>query len=152
MALWINFYRFGESCLPLHYLPSPEWLAEFRDDIGGWLSADTIKAAVDAGIAIRPPSALFNYVGFIDPSGGARDSYTAAIAYQDGELAVLDCLTEIKPPFDPMATAQMATVLKSYRVGTAQGDRYGRAVGCRSVPDQWHQLLPFKARPQRTLS
>ena len=102
-----------------------EWLAEFRDDIGGWLAAEVIESAVDAGIAVRPPSPLFQYSGFIDPSGGARDSYTLAIAHQDGELAVLDCLTEIRPPFDPMAaTQQIAAVLKSYRITSATGDRY----------------------------
>src|SRR6185369_10847647 len=97
---------------------------EFRDDIGGWLSAESIEAAIDAGITVRAPG-KFQYVGFVDPSGGARDSYTCAIAHQDGEKVVLDCLTEIRPPFDPMAaTAQIAAVLKSYRVGSVQGDRY----------------------------
>jgi hypothetical protein len=102
-----------------------EWLAEFRDDIGGWLLAETIEAAIDAGITVRPPNRMFTYFAFIDPSGGARDSYTCAIAHKDGERVMLDALVEIKPPFDPAAaTAQIAAVLKEYRIGTCQGDRY----------------------------
>jgi hypothetical protein len=102
-----------------------EWLGEFRDDIAGWLSSETIEAAVDSGVTVRPPQPSFRYHGFIDPSGGARDSYTAAIAHDDKGVAVLDCLVEIRPPFDPSAaTAQIAAVLKSYHVKSVTGDRY----------------------------
>lgn len=38
---------------------------------------------------------------------------------------MLDCLIEIKPPFNPSsATAQIAAVLKSYRLSGTVGDRY----------------------------
>ena len=32
-----------------------EWLAEFRDDIGGWASVELIEAAVDRGVSVRLP-------------------------------------------------------------------------------------------------
>jgi hypothetical protein len=103
-----------------------EWLAEFRSDISGWLPSELIEAAVDKGITVRPPHPAFEYAGFADPSGGARDSFTCGIAHHEGETAVLDCLVEIRPPFDPAAaTAQIAAVLKQYRVHSVVGDRYG---------------------------
>jgi hypothetical protein len=32
-----------------------EWLAEFRDDIGGWADFALIEQAVDRGVTVRPP-------------------------------------------------------------------------------------------------
>jgi hypothetical protein len=102
-----------------------EWMAEFRDDIGGWLSQEVIEAAIDHGVTVRAPLPHFQYSGFVDPSGGARDSFTCAVAHQEGDTAVLDCLLEIKPPFSPpAATEQIAAILKSYRITSATGDRY----------------------------
>jgi hypothetical protein len=72
-----------------------EWLGEFRDDIGGWADAAVIEAAVDAGVTVRPPRTDFGYVSFCDPSGGARDSFTAAISHMENNVAVLDCLVEV---------------------------------------------------------
>ncbi|MBY0383245.1 MAG: hypothetical protein K2W78_15155 [Xanthobacteraceae bacterium] len=102
-----------------------EWLAEFRDDIGGWLEREIIEASVDAGIAVRPPRAGISYRAFSDPSGGRGDSFTTAIAHDERGIAVLDCLIEIKPPFNPSAaTAEISETLKSYRVNRTKGDRY----------------------------
>jgi hypothetical protein len=105
---------------------SAEYMAEFRDDIAGWLGIDVIQAAVDAGVTVRPPSPLQRYVAFVDPSGGRGDSFTCAIAHDDQGLAVLDCIIERKPPFDPMSViAEMSQVLRQYRVTEVTGDRYG---------------------------
>jgi hypothetical protein len=102
-----------------------EWLAEFRDDIAGWLSSEVIETAVDQGVTVRPPTPLFEYTAFVDPSGGARDSFACAISHEDDGLAVLDCLIEIKPPFNPQAaTEQIAATLKTYGVTQVVGDRY----------------------------
>lgn len=102
-----------------------EWLAEFRDDIAGWLATETIEAAVDSGVTVRPPRHDFQYVAFADPSGGAKDSFTCAVAHQENEISVLDCLLEIKAPFDPdSATKQVAALIKSYKLSDCTGDRY----------------------------
>jgi len=104
-----------------------EWLAEFRDDIGGWADFALIEQAVDFGCTVRPPLAdrKFKYWSFCDPSGGARDSFTAAIAHDENGVAVLDCVVEIKAPFNPTsAVAQIAAVLKSYGLHETVGDRY----------------------------
>ena len=104
-----------------------EWLAEWRDDINGWLPLETIEAAVDRGVSVRPPLAnrRMHYAAAIDPSGGAKDSFTAAVAHVEDGVAILDCVVEIKPPFNPTsATARIAGVLKSYGLSSAVGDRY----------------------------
>jgi hypothetical protein len=60
-----------------------------------------------------------------DPSGGARDSFCAAIAHDEGNIAVLDCVIEIKAPFNPTAaTEQIAATLKSYGLHQTIGDKY----------------------------
>ncbi len=102
-----------------------EWLAEFRDDISGWAPRELIDDAVDRGVTVRPPQPGVRYVSFCDASGGVKDSYTAAIAHGEEGAAVLDCLVEIRPPFNPdTATAQIADVLKSYGCRSTEGDRY----------------------------
>lgn len=103
-----------------------EWLGQFRNDVAGWLSADVIEAAVDRDVAVRPPgNGRFRYVAGVDPSGGARDSFTCAVAHAEDGAAVLDTLIEIRPPFNPTsATAQIAGVLKSYGLSSAVGDKY----------------------------
>jgi hypothetical protein len=102
-----------------------EWMGEFRDDIGGWADAMVIEAAVDIGATVRPPRADIGYASFCDPSGGARDSFTAAVAHAEDGVGVLDCLVEIKAPFNPSAaTEQVAAVLRSYGLQRTIGDKY----------------------------
>jgi hypothetical protein len=103
-----------------------EYLAEFRDDIGGWLAVETIEAAIDRGVTVRPPAtAVHKYRSGCDPSGGAKDSFTAAVAHDEHGAAVLDCLIEIKPPFNPAeAVAQVAAMLRAYGLTETTGDRY----------------------------
>jgi hypothetical protein len=56
-----------------------EWLAKFRCNTGGWAAVELIEAAVDFGMAARPPVKGVKYISFCDPSIGARDSLTAAV-------------------------------------------------------------------------
>jgi hypothetical protein len=104
-----------------------EWLAEFRDDIGGWADLATIEAAVDRGVIARPPllNRKFTYWSFADPSGGARDSFTVAIAHDENGIAMLDCIAEIKAPFNPTsATEEITKTLKAYGLHSTKGDKY----------------------------
>jgi hypothetical protein len=104
---------------------SAEYGAEFRSDVMGFLDAAIVDSAIDRGVIVRPPLPNLRYRSGCDPSGGARDSFTLAISHDEGDVAVLDCLIEIKPPFNPSeATAQMAAALKSYRLTRTVGDRY----------------------------
>jgi hypothetical protein len=104
---------------------SAEWLAEFRDDISGWATRESIEAAVDRGVLVRPPQPGNRYRSFCDPSGDANDSFTAAIAHKENGTAVLDCLIEIRSPFNPdNATDEIAGLLKSYNIHKTTADRY----------------------------
>jgi hypothetical protein len=102
-----------------------EWMAEFRSDVDGWADVQLIEAAVDSGVTVRPPKSGVAYRSFSDPSGGSRDSFTVAIAHGENGTAVLDCLVEIKAPFNPTsATERVAETLKSYDLHRTTGDKY----------------------------
>jgi hypothetical protein len=60
---------------------SSEFGAEFRSDIAGFLDFAIVESAVDRGVTVRPPRRGARYFSGCDPSGGARDSFTLAIAH-----------------------------------------------------------------------
>ena len=104
---------------------SAEWLAEFRDDIAGWVSRELIEDSVDRDVVVRPPRAGVQYQSFIDASGGMRDSFTCGIAHSENATVILDCLHEIRAPFNPdTATAEVAALLKTYSCHKTTGDKY----------------------------
>jgi hypothetical protein len=104
-----------------------EYNSIWRDDISSLIPRELVEAATDNGVIVRPPQSGIRYVSFVDPSGGGADSFTAAIAHRDGDAAVLDCLIEIRGPCNPeVATADIAKVLKSYRIRKTTGDRYAK--------------------------
>ncbi|HEV2160902.1 MAG TPA: hypothetical protein VGR52_01515 [Stellaceae bacterium] len=102
-----------------------EWLAEFRDDISGFVDPDLVQRAVERGRTVLPPREGVIYHAFADPSGGAGDSFTLAIAHADGDAVILDCLLERRAPFNPASvTEEMTASLKPYGVHTCIGDKY----------------------------
>jgi hypothetical protein len=102
-----------------------EYDAEFRTDVAAFLDLAVVEAAVDHGVTVRPPVRGVRYRSGCDPSGGARDSFTLAIAHDEDGVAILDCLFEIKPPFNPTAAiADMAGTLKAYGLTRTVGDKY----------------------------
>jgi hypothetical protein len=104
---------------------SAEWLAEFRDDIAGFVDVALIEACVDRGVTVRPPRDGVMYRSHVDVSGGIRDSATVAISHLEGDDAVLDCVIELKAPHNPVdAVWQLAQTLKSYRLTSTVGDKY----------------------------
>jgi len=50
-----------------------EWMAEWRDDVSGFVDADVVAACVSPGVRELPPMRGYHYVGFCDPSGGSSD-------------------------------------------------------------------------------
>jgi hypothetical protein len=105
-----------------------EWMAEFRDDVDGWATLELIESAVDRGVTVRPPKTGISYHAFSDPSGGARDSFTTAIAHNENDAAVLDCMIEIKAPFNPTsATKSVCDMLGTYGLSKTVGDKYAAA-------------------------
>jgi hypothetical protein len=74
-----------------------EYGAQFRSDIEGFVSTEAVDACVDRGVLERPYERRHFYAAFVDPSGGANDSFTLAIAHREGKSAVLDVVREIRP-------------------------------------------------------
>jgi hypothetical protein len=103
-----------------------EYDAVFRTDVSGFLTRDQVDAAVESGRTARPPQPNTRYVAFADPSSGSGgDSFTAAVAHLEGNIVVLDCIYERRPPFNPAsACAEIADLLKSYRIHEVTGDKY----------------------------
>jgi len=107
-----------------------EWLAEFRDDIGGLVSADAVAACVVSGRHELARVGGVTYVAFVDAAGGSgTDSMTLGIAHSerrgDLDVGVLDLVREIRPPFSPdAATAEFASIMRSYGVSRAIADKY----------------------------
>lgn len=109
---------------------SAEYGAEFRRDLEAFVAREALEACVVPGRHELPPLPGIDYVAFVDPSGGSQDSMTLAVAHAEGKgeprRIVLDAVREIGPPFSPDAVVgDFATLLKSYRVTTVHGDRYG---------------------------
>jgi hypothetical protein len=102
-----------------------EYNSEWRSDLSSFIARDLIDAAVDSGVAVRPPQPGPRYKSFCDPSGGAGDCFTMAIAHLERDTVLLDCLVEHRAPFNPdAATLQIAATLKSYKISSTVSDRY----------------------------
>ena len=82
-----------------------EWGGGFRNDISGYVDRALVESLVDRGVVVRPPVPGVQYRAFSDPSGGVSDSFALAIAHRDGDVVILDHLTEVKPPFNPYQDA-----------------------------------------------
>jgi hypothetical protein len=105
-----------------------EYLAEWRSDLEGLFTAEAIEQCVIPGRHELGRAPNQQYFGFIDPSGGASDAMTMAIAHKDRDIAVLDLIRERKPPFNPSeVAAEFSAELKRYGISTARSDRYGAA-------------------------
>ena len=102
-----------------------EWDAQFRDDLSDFVSRTAVMQCVETGVRERPFDYPNRYVGFVDPSGGSSDSMTACVAHLAGDVAVVDAIREIRPPFNPESVvSEICTLFRSYRISTCYGDRY----------------------------
>ena len=137
---------------------SAEYGAEFRTDIESFVSREAIDAATVPGRLELPAVPGEMYVAFVDPSGGANNSMTLAIAHSEGDTAILDAVREVKPPFSPDAVVDdFVTLLKGYHLGEVAGDRWGGEfvreqfdkrgityrVSEKSKSDLYRELLPL---------
>jgi hypothetical protein len=104
---------------------SAEYGAEFRTDVDAFVSREVVEACVDDGVFERAPLSSVQYVGFADPSGGSSDSFTAAVAHQDGDQVILDAVREVRPTFSPEAVAkEFSQFFLSYGVSSIRSDNY----------------------------
>ena len=103
-----------------------EFGAQFRTDIESYVSREALEDCTEWGAHERGPLNGVKYNAFVDVSGGGADSFALAIAHKADDIAILDCLREVRPPLSPEGViAEFAEVLKSYRCGKVVGDRYG---------------------------
>jgi hypothetical protein len=102
-----------------------EYGAQFRSNIESYISREAVEACVALDVRERPPVSGVRYTAFVDPSGGSADSMTLAIAHKQDDAVILDAVRERKPPFSPEdVVAELAALLKSYRVTKIIGDKY----------------------------
>jgi len=102
-----------------------EYLAEWRDDVAAFIDRAAIEACVDSCVLERQPHAHAKYFGFVDPSGGSADSFAMAIAHADDGRVIVDCLREVRPPFNPESVVhEFCETLRRYRITQVTGDRY----------------------------
>jgi hypothetical protein len=102
-----------------------EYMSEWRSDLADFVDRSVIESLVPYGCYELPYVPRFSHVAFCDPSGGSSDAMTLAVAHSENGKAVLDCLREIRAPFNPSdACAEFAKVLKSYHITRVTGDRY----------------------------
>ena len=81
--------------------------------------APLIRGAVAPGVTARSPELDRHCFGFVDPSGGRSDSFTAAIAHAEPAYGdprapptlVLDASLEIRSPFDSLNSNVLARPL-----------------------------------------
>jgi hypothetical protein len=106
---------------------SAEWLSIWRSDISDLFDRETIEAAIDHGITVRPPRPAIRYHAFADPSGGRGDSFCCAVSSAEPPNRVLvDLVFERRAPFDPSpVVAEIAEILRQYNVYELVGDNYG---------------------------
>ena len=103
-----------------------EYGAEFRTDIESFVSREAVDAAVVPGRLELPPIPGEFYYAFVDPSGGAQDSMTLAVAHLEGDTAVLSAVREVKPPFSPdTVVSDFVDLVRRYRLHEVTGDRWG---------------------------
>jgi hypothetical protein len=102
-----------------------EYGGEFRSDIAAFVSREVVDACTVAGRFELTHSHGNQYFAFVDPSGGSADSMTLAIAHKVEDVAVLDALREVQPPFSPESTVRdFAAFMKTFNITTVIGDRY----------------------------
>ncbi len=104
-----------------------EYGAEFRDDLADFVTREALDRITMWGRSELPPEAGIAYAAFCDPSGGASDAMTLAIAHLGPDnVPILDAVREARPPFDPEGVVrEFADVLRRYGIESVVGDRYG---------------------------
>lgn len=106
---------------------SAEYGAEFRSDVESYISLEVVEACVEPGCHELAYTEQQQYVASLDAAGGSgQDSMTWAVAHKENDIAVLDVIGEVKPPFSPQAVVeQAATTFKAYRISRVKADKWG---------------------------
>jgi hypothetical protein len=133
--VWVAPTRVMNPSVPQEFIDSEyerdpasansEYNAEFRSDIAAFVDLAVLEACTADGLFEIPPVSSTAYLAFCDPSGGSSDAMTLAIAHHDDGVAILDCVREVRAPFQPENVVDdFCRTLTSYGIGTVVGDRY----------------------------
>jgi hypothetical protein len=117
-----------------------EWLAEFRQDVSGYLDEATLSAAVDHDRRSPelPPIPGQRHKCFIDSSGGRGCHYTCAIGYRKDGRFVISALRGYAPPFNPaVVTKELSDLVRRY--GGCGGEVVGDNFSGEWVKAAWEQ-------------
>lgn len=102
-----------------------EYLAQFRSDVENFVTREVVDACTIRGRHELPYCSQYEYTAFVDPSGGAHDAFTMAIAHLEKDIVVIDAIRVAKPPFSPSAvTESLCDFLQTYNITKVSGDRY----------------------------
>jgi hypothetical protein len=108
-----------------------EYGGQFRQLSTAYLPRSVVEAAVDRQVTGRYVLPGIQYFGHCDPAGGTgRDSMTLAIGHkvldpQGREIAVVDALAEVQPPFDTDEIVErFASILKLWGINEITVDNY----------------------------
>ncbi|MHC2281045.1 hypothetical protein ACVME8_007688 [Bradyrhizobium diazoefficiens] len=103
-----------------------EWLAQFRDDVAGFLDEASLEAAIERSRPLElPPRADLSYRCFVDASAGRHDAFCACVGHREGERIIIDVARGVRPPFDPTEVVlQFAKLAREYRCSQVVGDNF----------------------------
>jgi hypothetical protein len=104
-----------------------EYLAEFRSDLEGYVSLDTLRACTGP-VTEWPPLPGVHYTAGIDAAtGSGDDSLALGIAHFDegSGRVILDFIREWRPPFSPTAVlTEVASHCRRFNIAEIIGDRF----------------------------
>src|SRR4051794_13671971 len=90
---------------------------------------------------------------FLDAAGGSGggDSMTMAIAHAERDIAVLDVVREVKPPFVPSSVCtELSEVMKAYGISRAEADKWGSEFVRERFKDNGITVEPCEKPSQRS--
>jgi hypothetical protein len=105
---------------------SAEYLSIERSDRAGFADVALVDGNTRASVRELPRVQGVSYVGALDVSGGRDDATAAAIAFRDGDRAIIAACRRWSSPHDASVVAsQVAEFLKGYGLTSAVADDYG---------------------------
>jgi hypothetical protein len=103
---------------------------QFLQSIAALLDEETLAAAVDVGVTVRPRMPGIVYSAHVDVATGQQvtgDRWTCAVGHREKDTAVLDAVLLIKPPFSTTTAAeQTAALCRDYGVRSATSDKFAQ--------------------------
>jgi hypothetical protein len=104
-----------------------EYGGQFRSDLESYVSPEAVDAVVTPGKFEAGALANVAYCAFVDAAGGSgRDAMTMAIGHMEEDVAVLDVLRGVSPPFSPKDVVRdFAGIMRQYQITRAKSDHWG---------------------------